>query len=84
MGSMQAGEMRRFLAEDQALRWHLTSNHYPPIHEDFLPAITKALEHARAEEWDEQVELPNGRVLTVAEIVEQCHLHTFLEEDPDG
>ncbi len=47
MGSMQAGEMRRFLAEDQALRWHLQSNHYPPIHEAFLPAAKKALEYAR-------------------------------------
>ena len=83
MGYMQASEMRRFLAEDQALRWHLTSNHYPPIHEAFLPSVKTTLEHARAEEWDEQIELPNGKVLSVRDVVEQLHLQAFLEPGDD-
>ncbi len=47
MGYSSAVDMRNWLAEDQALRWHLQSNHYPPISEVFLPAAKEALGHAR-------------------------------------
>jgi len=64
--------------EDTALRWHLQINHYPPVHEVFLPVVKRALELARMDCWEVEVKLPNGKVLRVMEIVEQLHLREFL------
>ena len=80
MGRLQAGEIRALLKEDQALRWHLQCNHYPPIHEVFLLVAKKAIELAKQDKWEEVIDMPNGKSLTVAKIVEDLHLETFLEE----
>lgn len=86
MGRLQATEMSSMLPEQQALEWHLTANHYPPIHESFVPVAIQAINRAVAaieEEdrsiWREQIEMPNGKVLTVSEICEGLHLDTFVE-----
>ena len=84
MGSLQAGEMRAMLPEEQALEWHLQYNHYPPINLVFLPIALKALELAREDKWGEVIEMPNGKSLTVSEIIEGLHLDTFLEEANNG
>ena len=31
MGSLQAAEMAELMQMEQAIAWHLSSNHYPPI-----------------------------------------------------
>lgn len=46
MGSLQAMEMRKRLALDQALRWHLAHNHYPPIPLCWLPIAKQVIEKA--------------------------------------
>jgi len=66
---------------DTALRVHLRSNHYPPIHLDFLPIARQAIELAQGEEWDAELEYPNGLVRTVAHTVEGLHLDAFIEQD---
>ncbi len=86
MGSLQASEFAEAaragaLSQDAALTWHLQSNHFPPVSLDFLPAVKDAIVRANQELWDEEIELPNGRVLTVAAIVEGLHLDSFIEED---
>ncbi|GAI66627.1 unnamed protein product [marine sediment metagenome] len=42
MGRLQAEEMVVRLKEDEALKWHLYCNHYPPVNEAFLPVAKKA------------------------------------------
>lgn len=80
MGRLQAEEIKAMLPEDQALKWHLQCNHYPPINLVFLPVAQKAIELAKQEDWEEVIELPNGKSLTVVKIIEGLHLETFLEE----
>ncbi len=72
---------------DNALLWHLQSNHYPPVHPIFLETAKKAIKHARAEEWTTVLTLPNKRRLTVQSVVEQLHLDAFIwveEPEVDG
>lgn len=84
MGRLQAYEMRRFGGcNEDTLRWHLQHNHYPPVHLDFLPPVKEAIERANADDWESEITLPNGRILTVHQIVTGLHLDAFLGEDPD-
>lgn len=72
---------------DVALLWHLTSNHFPPIPEAMIPVARKAIEHASANEWDEQIDFPAGWVvndasqMSVRRIVEIMHLDAFIDVD---
>jgi hypothetical protein len=79
MGSMQAQEMKEFLELDQLLHWHLQYNHFPPIHPIFIETAKKAIDLANVDEWKTIIALPNGRILTAAEIIDQLHLETFLD-----
>jgi len=63
---------------ETALAWHLQANHYPPVHPVFVDAALKAIEAAQFGEYDNAVELPNGKILTAGQIVEGLHLEAFL------
>lgn len=80
MGRLQAEEMREMLGRRQALEWHLQHNHYPPVHPIFIDAAEEAIENANCGNWDTQVGLPNGRVLTTAQVIKGLHLDPWLEE----
>lgn len=43
-----------------ALSWHLTSNHYPPLPSYFIPTAAAAIEAGQEEDWDREIELPRG------------------------
>lgn len=45
---------------DAVLLYHLTANHYPPLPASLVPTAKLAIEAAEAEEWDKQIELPEG------------------------
>ena len=60
------------------IRWHLGNNHYPPINPVFDEIAIDAINLAKADEWAEIIELPNGKKLTVAAIVNELHLDAFL------
>ena len=62
-----------------ALDWHLQHNHYPPVSLVFKPVAERAIELAADDDWDEMIEMPNGIVLSVGEIVDQLHLLDFIE-----
>lgn len=74
-----------------ALHAHLTSNHWPPHSPRLVPFAVAAVERAAADEWDAQIDLPEGialehRVtgkrrssLTVGEVVDWLHLHAFVD-----
>lgn len=101
MGTLQAMEMAEHGPSlDVSLHWHLTSNHYPPVSPQFIDpakeAIEKAVEAMLTEDetlWQDEIELPNGNIVTVAQIVEGLHLDAFVqhalaqafeEEEDDG
>jgi len=89
MGRLQA----QAIAEDTSIpldtqiRWHLTSNHYPPVPDIMVPVCIVAIEKANNGEWDDEVELPehvSWRGLTtvpVHAIVEQHHLDAWIIEE---
>ncbi len=88
MGSLQASEFAGLVEEgsvqlDQALTWHLRGNHYPPIHLDFLPSAKKAIELANEGDFATEIELPNGKILTVGAIVRGLHLDSFIQNEED-
>jgi len=96
MGTMNAEEMAAAVGEGEtsmrmALTWHLTSNHFPPVHTIFVDVAIRAIMCAAAEEFDEVIEMPNGVSLSVTEIVDQLHLWPFVDnadavsfDDVDG
>jgi len=72
------------MQQEQAIRHHLQYNHYPPVHESFVPVAQKAIELVNKGEYSTKIEMPNGRVLTAADIVEGLHLDGFLEDSQWG
>jgi len=85
MGRLQADEMIQHAGVEQALAWHLSSNHYPPIPREFIPLCLQAIDNANAGEWDKPIELPNG-VLWRGEstcpthaLVEYAHLDSWID-----
>jgi len=81
MGRMGAEDMAAQASFEVALHWHLTGNHYPPIHGDFHKPVRKAIELANNGEWGATVELPNGVTKVVADVVQELHLDPFIEVD---
>ena len=80
--------MAGLVRQDVALSWHLQSNHYPPLPQALIPACQQAIKNANAGLWDAWVPLPPGygfvSGVTTAQLVEGCHLDSFLEiEDED-
>jgi len=95
MGRLGIDDMLNFTNEEQALHWHLTANHYPPIHDSFIPIAQQVIERATeavvVEDesiWQEQIKMPNGKTMSVADIYEGLHLDSFvahrLTEDDEG
>lgn len=68
-----------------ALRWHLESNHYPPVPHAMLPVCQRVIELAADGQWHELVTLPDdilfrgGEDATVAEVVSALHLEPFVD-----
>lgn len=84
MGNLQAREMASLADLTTAVTWHLRSNHYPPIHTDFVPVALKAIELANEGEYDAELTYPNGLVRTVAHTVEGLHLDAYIDSDYEG
>lgn len=83
MGRMGAESMREHAGDETALRWHLSSNHYPPVHPVFLETARQAITLANQGEWDAVITMPNGITKSVAGIIEGLHLESFIETDED-
>jgi hypothetical protein len=62
--------------------WHLGSNHYPPVHEIFVPTALAAIDAVK-EGDDTPIEMPNGRVLSPFDIVDQLHLWDFIGDEEE-
>lgn len=90
MGSLQAAEMAEMLSMEDAITWHLRSNHFPPIPTSMVPVCIEAIQNALDGNWTKLVSLPDGvgyRGLTAAPtdaIIEQHHLDPWVELDEEG
>jgi hypothetical protein len=90
MGSLQAMEMAEMLSIDDALAWHLRSNHFPPIPLSMIEPCKEAIQNALEGDWMKLVSLPEGvgyKGLTAAPtyaIIEQHHLDAWVELDEEG
>ncbi len=68
-----------------ALKWHLQSNHFPPVPAVMVPVAERAVLAARGGDWAKLLRLPagvryRGNVkASVAEVVESFHLDAFVE-----
>lgn len=78
MGRMRAEEMIEYAGIELALRDHLQCNHYPPVNLVFLETARDAIAQAELGNWDEILSLPNGKELSVWQVVEELHLGPFL------
>ena len=77
------------LSIEDAIAWHLRSNHFPPIPLSMVPVCIEAIENALEGNWTKLVSLPEGvgyKGLTAAPtdaIIEQHHLHPWVELDEE-
>jgi len=88
MGRFQAEAMAAedFIPLEGQLRWHLTSNHYPPVPVEMVPICIEAIDEANEGNWDKYIKLPEGiewrrqTMSPVWAIVEAHHLDTWIIE----
>ena len=73
MGEQSLQGMKELCGQNEyaLLYWHLQSNHFPPIDTDFVETAQKALQYARDEDYEQQIEMPNGKTSTLT--------HRFFE-----
>ena len=89
MGSLQAAEMAEMLSMEDALAWHLRSNHYPPVPLSMVKPCMDAIEAGLDEDWNRLIHL-NGSFWRGQEhapahaIIEAHHLDRWLELDEEG
>jgi hypothetical protein len=90
MGSLQAVEMAEMLTMEDAIAWHLTSNHYPPVPLSMVEPCIEAIQNALEGNWYKPVELPKpvsykgSSHAPSSAIIEQHHLDPWLELDEEG
>ena len=88
MGNLQAREMAELGADsiEQALAWHLQSNHFPPIPLSMVPICMEAIDAYWEDDLDKLISLPEGvgfRGRTVAparDIIIQHHLDAWCDD----
>lgn len=94
MGSLQAQEFAALtnageITLQQSLRWHLRSNHYPPVPESMIDPCIEAIAIVEQSQYgdasrDDHVALPDGITWKGQEsapawaIVESHHLESFI------
>lgn len=90
MGSLQAMEMAEMLSIDDALAWHLRSNHYPPVPLSMIEPCKEAIQAMLEDEPYKLVTLPEGVKYKGAEVApawiisDQHHLDPWWSQDEEG
>ena len=64
---------------EKALYFHLRGNHFPPVHPDFIPTCVTAINKCNEEDYEYEIEMPNGITKKAYEIIEGLRLESFLE-----
>ena len=89
MGSLQAMEMAEMLSMEDALAWHLRSNHYPPVPLSMIQPCIDAIQAGLEDDWQRLIHL-NGSswrgqdYAPAYAIIEGHHLDPWLELDEEG
>ena len=91
MGYLSALDFAANADQDTALRWHLTTNHFPPLPEGLLEPAKEAIANVLAGATDALVDLRGfgsykGEPSAPSwACIEAWHLEAFLDaqEDPD-
>lgn len=87
MGYMNAVGMADALPLEQALAWHLTHNHYPPVPVVMIPVAERAVRAARRGQYTLRLKLPAGvswrgeKTVPVSAVVESFHLDAFIDSE---
>jgi hypothetical protein len=58
MGAMQAMEMAEMLSIEDSIRWHLRSNHYPPVPLSMVDTCIEAINACNELDYDRLIQLP--------------------------
>lgn len=90
MGYMNALSMTTTdLSIQDQVGWHLQYNHYPPIPSSMVDPCVDAIEAASAQEWDQEINLPEGvdfkgsSTAPACQIVEAHHLEPWIQEEEE-
>lgn len=90
MGSLHAVEMANStLSLEDALAWHLQSNHFPPVPVSMVQPCIEAIDAYWEDDLDKLIPLPEGvgyKGLTVAParaIIIQHHLDAWCDDSQD-
>jgi hypothetical protein len=94
MGRLAAEDMIQQTDLKTALRWHLLSNHYPPVPESMIQPCLDAIEKAYQDHWGDAslsdlIELPEGiswrgeSSAPAYAIIEAHHLDAFIDLEGD-
>ena len=90
MGAMQAREMAALGSPNQALTWHLKSNHYPPIPGDCVTVACEAIAAILGDRPNRRISMRDvgehrvyGRKVPAWAIAEAWHLGPWIEDVDD-
>jgi hypothetical protein len=87
MGHLQANDMQNFVEFDTRLRWHLQSNHYPPVPDAMYEPCVAAIDAANEDDYDRTIDLTGiaqyrgGNTAPAWAIIEAHHLDTFIASE---
>lgn len=91
MGRIALEGMREVADEDTALRWHLFSNHFPPLPEGVLGLAKRVLKAWREGRREAKIDIAEvgrhrtyGTVVPIGMCVREWHLEGFLDDDDNG
>ena len=87
MGRASAEDINALIGStEQAIGWHLQSNHYPPVPPIMNPVALAAIDAGNEQDFDRLIELPDGvefrdgrTAVEAWRIIESFHLDTFIE-----
>ncbi len=79
MASLKREELVKRLKLEKAISFHLEYNHFPPISPTFAKSAKEAIQNAQLDNYDKEVQMPNGRNLETSTIIDALHLHSFVE-----
>jgi len=79
VASLKRKELVKRLKLEQAISFHLEYNHFPPISPTFAKSAKEAIENAISDNYNKKVQLPNGKKLSTAKVIDSLHLSSFVE-----
>lgn len=89
MGSLSTLDIISYTDFETALRWHLRSNHFPPVPDAMYEPCVAAIEAANEGDYDRAIDLTDiaqyqgGNSAPAWAIIEGHHLDAFIDDVED-